>query len=106
MRENFAVGVTGFDDVLDAFALKGAQQAGGDDNRFSGDQLRFDFAHYVRIKFRAFGQQNQIRVGRKFGMQVNGNADVAKIIVEKIFASGLKRLVAGDPDWLAELSEK
>ena len=106
MRENLAVGVLRLDDALDAFALECAQQAGGDDDGFAGDQLRLDFVHDGRIKLRAFGQQNQIGVRREFGMQVNGNAEVAKIIVEKILAGGLIRFVARDANGFAQLAEK
>jgi len=86
--------------------LERVQQAGRDDHRFAGGQLAFNFGDDVGIKLRGFGQQDQVCVGRKLRIQVNGNADHAKIIVQEILAGGLIRFVAGDADGVAELAEK
>ena len=106
LRQHLVVGVFQLDDVLDAPALEGVQEAGGDDDGFAGLQLAFDLRHDVRVELRGFGQQHHGGVGGEDGMQVDRNADHAEIIVQEILARGIERLVALDADRLAELAEK
>jgi hypothetical protein len=67
---------------------------------------RLDFGDDGGIKLGRLGQQHQVRVRRENGMQVNRNADHAEIVVQKILAGGLIRLVALDADGVAELAEE
>ena len=95
-----------FHNLLNTPALQCAQQARSDDHGFPGTQLAFDFRNDVRIKFRALRQQHHVRIRRKFRMQIDGNANVAKIIVQEILADRLIRLVASDADRVSQPAQE
>ena len=73
---------------------------------FARVQLRLDLRDDVGIELGGLGQQHEVGVGGEGGIQVDGHADHAKVIVEEILAGGVMGLVALDADRLAELAEE
>ena len=93
--------VTYFDEILDAFALQGVQQSRGHDDRLAFGEGGLHLRDDVLVIGRRFGQQDCLGILWKGRRKVDGNADHAQEVMQKILADGVVRAVTRDADGCA-----
>ena len=105
-REHPAIGHLEVHDLLDALALEGLQQAGGDHDRLAGPELLVDAGDDGRVEPGRLVQEDDRRVLPELGRELDRDADHPEERVQEVLARGVVGLVGGDPDRVAEAREE